>query len=264
MIFQREFRRSRKALMIWSLVLAGLIIWLLSMFPSFAEQQKSINDLFASYPDSMKKMFSMDQLSLGTLMGFYGIEVYMMTTLLGSIYAALLASNILAKEESEKTIEFLLSKPVSRSRIVGEKLLAVAANILIFNIAATIASVAGFQFADEKFVWKTFALLTIATLLLHLTFAAVSFLFSAIMRKTRNILSISLAVVIVSYFINIMSSLSDDMDFLKYFSPFKYVDAASIINNNMLEPIFIALMSVIILFSIAAAFLIYKKKDITV
>lgn len=264
MIFQRELRRSRKALIIWSLVMAGLIIWLLSMFPSFAEQQNTMNELFDAYPESMKKMFSMDQLSLGTLMGFYGIEVYMMTTLLGSIYAALLASNILAKEESEKTIEFLLSKPVSRNQIVAEKLFAVIVNIIIFNIVAIISSIVGFQFADEKVQWDTFALLTIATLLLHLTFTALSFLFSAIMRKTRNILSISLAVVIVTYFINIMSGLSDDLDILKYFSPFKYVDAANIITNNVFELIYIVLMSAIILISVIAAFMIYKKKDITV
>ncbi|QED49286.1 ABC transporter permease subunit [Cytobacillus dafuensis] len=265
MIFMRELKRSRKSLIIWSLVLAGLIIWLLSIFPQFAEGQKSMNDLFEAYPESMKQMFGMDRINLGTLIGFYGIEIYMMTTLLGSIYSALLASNILAKEENEKTIEFLLSKPVSRGRIVLEKLLAVVVNIVILNIVSTISSLIGFQFTKDADVpGKTFALLIIATLLLHLTFAAISFMLSSIMRKTRNTLSASLAIVIVTYFLNVMSGLSEDLDFLKYFSPFKYVDAANIINENMLEPIYITIMAAIILISISAAFIIYKKKDISV
>lgn len=265
MIFQREFKRSRKSLIIWSLVLACLIIWLLSIFPSFADQQKSMEDIFNAYPESMKKMFGMDQLSLGTLMGFYGIEIQMMTTLLGSIYAAMLASNIVAKEENEKTIEFLLSKPVARSQIIAQKLFVVIVNIMILNGVSTIASLIGFQFSkDENFPGKTFALLVIATILLHLTFAAISFLFSSILKKTRNVLSVSLAVVIITYFLNVMSGLTEDMEALKYFSPFKYVDAASIINENMLEPIYITIMAAIILISISAAFMIYKKKDITV
>ncbi|WP_066291107.1 ABC transporter permease subunit [Bacillus sp. FJAT-29937] len=265
MIFKREFRRGQKSLIIWSLVLAGLIIWLLSIFPQFAEGQKSIQTLFDAYPESMKQMFGMDRLNLGTLIGFYGIEVYMMTTLLGSIYAAMLASNILAKEENEKTIEFLLSKPVSRSQIVAKKLMAVIVNIVILNIVSTISSIIGFQFAKEEAIqWSTFALLAIATLLLHVTFAAIAFMFSSILRKTRNVLSISLAVVIVSYFISIMSGLSEDLDILKYFSPFKYVEAANIINEQIIESIFLLLMGAIILISFIVSFMIYKKKDISV
>ncbi|WNS74903.1 ABC transporter permease subunit [Bacillus sp. DTU_2020_1000418_1_SI_GHA_SEK_038] len=265
MIFKREFRRGQKSLIIWSLVLAGLIIWLLSIFPQFAEGQKSMESLFDAYPESMKQMFRMDQLNLGTLIGFYGIEVYMMTTLLGSIYAALLASNILAKEENEKTIEFLLSKPVSRSQVVAEKLMAVIVNLFILNIVSTLSSIIGFQFAkDEAIPWDTFTLLTIATLLLHVTFAAIAFMFSSIMRKTRNVLSVSLAVVIVSYFINIMSGLSEELDILKYFSPFKFVDAANIINDQMIEPIYLILIGAIILISVSVSFMIYKKKDISV
>ncbi|WP_260631246.1 ABC transporter permease [Bacillus sp. S/N-304-OC-R1] len=265
MIFRREFRRGQKSLIIWSLVLAGLVIWLLSIFPQFAKSQNSLESLLDAYPQSMKQMFGMDQLNLGTLIGFYGIEVYMMTTLLGSIYAAMLASNILAKEENEKTIEFLLSKPVSRSQIVGEKLFAVIVNIVILNIVSTGASIIGFQFSEgESVPWRTFALLSIATMLLHLTFATIAFLLSSVMRKTRNVLSLSLAIVIISYFLNIMSGLSDDLDILKFFSPFKYVDAANIINDNVLETMYIVIMIGIISLSIIASFIIYRKKDIAV
>ena len=265
MIFQRELKRSRKSLIIWSLVLAGLIIWLLSIFPSFAKSQASMEALMESYPESIRQMFGMNQLNLGSLIGFYGLEVYMMVTLLGSIYAALLASNILAKEEGEKTVEFLLSKPISRSRIVSQKALAVFVNIIILNAVSAVSSLIGFQFAkDEDIPGKTFVLLSIAALLLHLTFASVSFLFSSIMRKTRNTLSISLAVVIVTYFLNVISGLSEDLEILKYFSPFKYVDSANIISDNRIEPIFIVIMGILIAGSIAAAFFIYKKKDIAV
>lgn len=265
MIFIREFRRGQKALVIWSLVLAGLIVWLLSIFPQFAEGQEAMKDLFEAYPDSMKQMFRMDELNLGTLMGFYGIEVYMMTTLLGSIYAAILASNILAKEENEKTIEFLLSKPVTRTRIVGEKLLSVWVNIFIINIVSAFSSIIGFQFAKEEAVeWGIFSQLVIATLLLHLTFASISFMLSSLMKKTRNILSISLAVVIITYFFNIMSGLSEDLAILKYFSPFKYVDAARIINDQELDIIYLTIMIGIIGLCMLISFMNYRKKDIAV
>lgn len=265
MIFIRELKRNRKSLIIWSLVMSGLIIMTLSIFPQFAEEQEAMENLLKAYPESLQKAFGMDQLNFGNLMGFYGVEIHMMTTLLGSIYVAILASNILAKEESEKTVEFLLAKPVTRSEIVIQKLFAVIVNILIFNIVSTISSLIGFQFSEDATVpGKTFTLLVFAAFMLHLTFGAIAFLLSSAMRKTRNILSASLGIVFVAYFMNVMAGISEDLDFMKYISPFKYVDAANIINDNVFEPLYIFLMSAIILISIFMAFVIYKKKNIAV
>lgn len=265
MIIQREWKRSRKSLLVWSLILAGLIIWLLSIFPQFAEQQESMEKLFEAYPDSMKDMFKMNELSLGTLIGFYGIEVYMMTTLLGSIYTAIFASNMLAKEENEKTVEFLLSKPVTRNEIVAQKAAVVVLNVFILNIVAAVASLIGFQFAKGYDVpYQTFALLVTGAFLLHLTFAALSYLLSAIMRKTRNTLAVSIAVVIITYFLNMMSGLSEKLEALKYMSPFYYIDAASIINNHKLEPLYAFIMIAVCLLSLFVTFMVYKRKDISV
>jgi ABC-2 type transport system permease protein len=125
MIFQRELKRNLKSLIIWGTILSGLILMLLSMYTQFAANQQAMQDMLEAYPAQLKKAFGMDKLNMGSLIGFYGIEVYMFTTLVGSVYAALLASSILVKGESEKTIEFLLFKPVTRVQIVAGKLAAV-------------------------------------------------------------------------------------------------------------------------------------------
>ncbi|KMY55368.1 multidrug ABC transporter permease [Bacillus sp. FJAT-27231] len=264
MIFQREWKRGSKSLIIWSLILAGLIIWLLSIFPQFAKQQEGLEKLFQAYPDSMKEMFKMNELNLGTLMGFYGLEVYMMITLLGSIYAAIFASNILAKEENEKTVEFLLSKPVTRSEVVGQKIAIVILNVLILNGVAAIASIAGFQFAEgHKVPYGTFMSLVAGAVLLHLTFAALSFLLSACMKKTRNTLVVSIGIVVVAYLLNMMSGLSESLDALKYVSPFYYADAVTIIQHHQLAPWHITVMAAVILLSLLGAFIVYKKKDLS-
>lgn len=265
MIFKRELKRNLKSLIIWSVVLSGLILLTLSIYPQFAEQQNEMNKLLESYPEPIKKVFGMNELNLGELMGFYGVEIYMMTTLLGSIYSAILASNILAKEENEKTIEFLLSKPVGRSRIVTEKLLGVFVNILILNGVSTITSIIGFQFADDPDVpTDTFTLLAVATILLHLTFGAIAFMLSSMLKKTRSIMSVSLGIVLAAYFMNVMAGISEDLEVLKYFSPFKYVDAAQIINDNKLEPLYMFIMAAVIFISVITSYMVYRKKDIAV
>lgn len=265
MIFKREFLKNIKSLLIWSIILSVLIILMLSVYPQFAKDQKAMNDFLKVYPEAMKKAFGMDKLSFGTLMGYYGVEIYLMTTLIGSIYSALLASNIVAKESGEKTIEFLLAKPVLRTEIIAQKFLTVVINVLILNIVIVIVSVIGFQFTRNSNVSaKTFAILSAATLMLHMTFTAVSFLLSTIMKKTRNILSISMGIVFIEYFLHVMSGISNKLENLKYISIFSYVDSGRIINDNAMNLVYVFIMIAIILISVAASFVIYKKKDITV
>ncbi|MCG6182062.1 ABC transporter permease [Anoxybacillus sp. LAT_38] len=262
-MFKREWQRNAKSLVIWSVVIGGLVLLTLSIFPQFAEQQKEVTKLLQSLPPAMIKAFGMDQLSIGDLTGYYGVRVYTMTTLLGSVYAAMLAANIVAKEENDKTIEFLLAKPVTRSEILTKKWLVVAVNILILNAVSLFVSFIGFQMAKEYDVsLKAVYLLTLATVLLHFTFASVAFLLSTIMRKTRNASSLALGLVFVTYFMNMMSSISDDLSFLKYVSPFKYVDAAPIINELQMDWLYTVLMIVIMSVSIIVAYVIYQKKDI--
>lgn len=265
MIFKREFIKNLKSLIIWSLILGGLVILMLSIYPQFAKDQEALNEFLKSYPDSMKKMFGMDKLNFGSLLGFYGVEIYIMTTLLGSIYSAILASNIVAKETNDKTIEFLLSKPVLRSEIIMQKLLTVVVNVLLLNAVIVIVSIFGFQFAENPEVpTKTFALLCTATTMLHLTFAAISFFLSTLMKKTRNIVSISMGIVFIQYFFHIMAGVSDKLENLKHISFFSYTDAANIITNNAIEPVDVVVMTSIIIISVVSSFIVYYKKDITV
>ncbi|MFC7442986.1 ABC transporter permease subunit [Laceyella putida] len=264
MLFRREFAGNAKSLIIWSLIIGGYAFLLLANFQQMADALKAKKELLDAYPEGIKKAFGMDELDLTTLVGFYGVQIYLMTTLLGSIFAAMLAANIIAKEETDKTIEFLLSKPLTRTQIITQKLLAVIVNILILNAFVTGLSLIAFQFAKEEVDIKPFTLLIIATVLLHLTFATISFALSALMKKTRSIVSISLGIVLGSYFLNIMSGVTEDLEDFKYLSFFKYVDAADIVKNNAIDALYVWIMVAVILVSVIFAYVYYQKKDIAV
>ncbi|MFZ5353803.1 MAG: ABC transporter permease subunit [Bacillota bacterium] len=264
-LFKREFNRNLKALIIWTAIMAGLMLMMLSIYPQFAKQQETIDQMMKAFPEAMVKAFNMDKLSMKDVLGFYAIECYLMLTLFGSIYAAMLGAGILSKEENEKTIEFLLSKPISRSSILTQKLLLVTANLVIFNGLIAIVNLIGFSFTkDNNLDMTAFALLTAGPLLMHIVFAVIGFMISCLVRKSRNILTISLGLVFGTYFFSIMASMSEKFEFLKYLSPFKYVDSADLIINKSIKPLYLAIMLGVIIISTAASFFIYNRKDIAV
>lgn len=264
-LFQREFRRNLKGLLMWSLIVGGLVIFTLSVYPQFAEQQQGFDDFMQAFPEGFMKAFGMDRVSITTPLGFYAIECYLMTTLFGGIYAVSLGSSIVSKEENEKTAEFLLSKPITRFNIISQKLLLVFVNLIIFNIINIIISYFGLSMGDAEYDTDIFILLSfVGPFLLHLTFSTLAFLISIIIRKSRTIFSISLGMVFITYFFNVMAQLSDKFEFLQYLSPFKYVDAGDIIENGNIDLLYLLIMLAIIILSIVFSYVLYQKKDIMI
>jgi ABC-2 type transport system permease protein len=265
-LFSREFKRNFKPLLIWTLAIGAIIFMLLSMFPEFNKQQGGLDAMLKSFPDAMLKAFNLDKIGYGTMLGFYSVQGYMMVTLVGSIYTAVFASGILSREETEKTAEFLLSKPVSRRRVIIEKLMGLFTNILLMNLILTVITVIGFQMDKSSEVnSKTFILLVfLAPVLLHSTFGAIAFFVSGIARKTRNSLSFSMGLVFVTYFLNIMAGISEKYSVIKYLTPFQYINTADIILGGGIQTGYIFVMLGIIFISVATVFWVYERKDIAV
>lgn len=262
MIFRREFSRSLKALIIWSVLLSGLIFLVLSMYPTFAEQQDSLQKMFDAFPESLQKVFGMHELDFSTIIGFYAIEAYLIVALFGSIYAAMLAANILAKEESEKTIEFLLSMPVTRNTIVSSKLLLVIVNLFIFNALIALVSWLGFLTAGETPAPTDFLWLVIGSLLTHLIFASAAFLLSATLRRGRNTWPVAIGIVLFTYFLDAIAGISAQTEFLKHFSPFQYFNATDILAKQGLPAGYTMITCAIIVVCISATYAYYHQKDI--
>lgn len=264
-LFRRELRKNLKPLLIWSAALSALILIMMSVFTQMAKEAELLEQLTAAFPEGMLKVFGMDTLNMADVLGFYGVEVYSMTTLFGSIYAAILASGILSKEQSEKTIEFLLSKPVTRTRILTEKLAAALLYVVIFNLVIIVVSAISFLMIQSQEVdWSRFLLLSLAQLLLHAAFAAAGFFLSSIMNRSRTILPVSLGLVMVLYFVFVAANLSDSLSFLLYITPFHYVDAADILESGTLNVLSVTVIPLILLIGTGSAYVIYRRRDISV
>lgn len=264
-LYLRELNKNKKGLIIWTIILAALIVMMMAFYPIIAEETEVYEKMLKSMPEGFTAVFGVGTLSMGDIFGYYAMEGFLMVTLFGSIYAMLLSSGILSKEESDKTIEFLLSKPISRRQIVTSKLLSYLTNIIILNIVVSIVLYISFQVVKQSdFSMKTFMLVSIAPLLLHLTFSAIGFLVSVFINKSKKITPISLGIVMVSFFLGMLSEITDKLEFLKYISPFKYFEVKNIIPSNEIELKYIVIMLGINIICISLAYIIYDKKDITV
>ncbi|HIT06667.1 MAG TPA: ABC transporter permease subunit [Candidatus Scybalocola faecipullorum] len=258
-LVKHELRQGKTSSLVWTASIGFLLAVCIFLFPEMKGQMDSVNDVFASM-GSFSEAFGMDRLNFGTLIGFYAVECGNILGLGGAFYASLCAAGILSKEEKNKTAEFLLTHPVSRKRIITEKLIAVLIQITAMDIIIYAVSVGSIAAIGEAIPWKEISLLHLAYYLLQIELAGICFGISAFFRKGST--GIGLGIASMMYFLNLIANIADIAEFLKYITPFGYCDGADIVSTGKLDGVMVAVGAAIGMCGIIFAYMKYTNKDI--
>ena len=258
-VFFHELKRGKVSLLIWSCAIAFMLGICVLIYPEMKTQMSDISEMFADM-GSFSDAFGMDKINFGTFIGYFGVECGNVLGLGGALFASILGISALAKEEKEHTAEFLLTHPVSREKVLAEKLLAVFSQIIILNLVSAIVTVLSVLAVGESVDAKVMLLLFLAYFMMQIEISAVTFGISAFLKG--NGLGIGLGIAVLMYFLNIMANLTENAKFLKYITPFGYTEGADIISNSAIEVKYLAAGLVFTVAGLVAAFLKYRKKDI--
>lgn len=258
-LVKHELRQGKTSFWIWTACVGFLLSVCIFLFPEMKGQMEDIGDLFASM-GSFAEAFGMDRLNFGTLVGFYAVECGNILGLGGAFFASLCAVGMLSKEEKDRTSEFLLAHPVSRVRIITEKLVAVFLQITAMNLVVYALSVCSIAAIGEEIPWKEISLMHLAYYLLQIELAGICFGVSAFLNKGSA--GVGLGIAVTAYFLNLIANVADVANFLKYVTPFGYCEGADIVANGKIDGVMVAVGIFLCLFGIAAAYIKYAGKDI--
>ncbi|MGN0509906.1 MAG: ABC transporter permease subunit [Ruminococcus sp.] len=259
-VIKHELKQSRISLIIWTAAIGFLLAVCIFMFPEMKGEMNEVNEVFSSM-GSFTQAFGMDKVNFGTLLGFYAVECGNILGLGGAFFASLCAISVLSKEEKERTAEFLLTHPVSRLRVVAEKLISVILQIVILNVVVYVIAASSIALIGEEVPWQEITLMHTAYLILQLELAGICFGVSAFLR--RGSIGTGLGIAVIMYFLNIIANLTESAEFLKYITPFGYADGAEIVRNVSLDMNMIAIGLAFAVVGILAGFIKYCRKDIS-
>jgi ABC-2 type transport system permease protein len=260
-IFLRELKANLKSLLIWSGIIALLIIMAVTKFSAFAGDPEMLS-MLDSMPPALLDALSMRAFNLTTLSGFYGV-MFIYFGLMAAIAAAMWGSDTISKEERDKTVEFSLVLPVSRSRVVTAKALAALVNCILFVLVTWgISLVAVRSYNPDQTFFDFLALEMQAMFLIELIFLAVGLLLGCAMKHYKRAGSTAVAIILATYFMSILAVMDARLDFLKYFTPFKYFDAGELFRTGQMDGAYLLLSAAIIVLSVVAAYWVYNKRDL--
>jgi len=230
-IFQKELRANALGFLVWSVIIGGLMVVCIALYPSMSDSMGEVSELFAGM-GNFSAAFGLDKLQFGTILGFYGTECGNILGLGGAFYAAVTAMGLLAGEEGGHTAEFLLSHPVSRLRVCLEKLAALLALILGLNLVCFACGAGGILAIGEEAAWGDLLRYHGALLLMQLELGGLCFGLSAFLR--RGGLGLGMGLAALAYFAGLLINLDEGLDWLRFVTPYYYADAARVFAGEAL------------------------------
>ena len=262
-MFKREMKINLKNFIIWTSILIGLFLIVFLIYPSIINSQnfELIDEMMKMFPNEILKAFNMDISSINSVFGWLKTEGFVFLLLITGIYSALLGSNILLKEESDKTIEYLNSVPVTRNNILLNKILCGLLYIILMVLIVGIFNFIGLSLSGN-FDTKLYILLSITPIFSSIVTFALCLFLSTFTHKTKKTFGISLGIVFVSYFFNVLSELSNSTKFLKYLSIFSLADIRSVIINVAINPLLVVLSLFITIILLFFTFIHYNRKEL--
>lgn len=263
-VFIRELKANRKSLIIWSVCMFLLIVSGMAKVSSLSSGGQSMNQVFASMPYSVKALFGIGSFDLSTVSGYYAV-MFLYIELTAAIHAVLLGSGIIAKEERDKTTEFLMTKPVSRTAVVRSKFLAALVNIAVLNLislASSVAMVAAYN--KGKDISAQIAATMLSMFFVQLLFLSLGAMLSAAGRRPKQAGSLAAGILLICFFIAKVTDMTDRLPALNFFTPFKYFSLKDLMAGKGLNPGYLALTLILTAVFTAVSFVSYKKRDLKV
>lgn len=258
-LYQHEMKSNIKSLIIWTLCVGGLCLGCILLYTSLEDSIKGIADVYSDM-GAMSAALGMDKMSLATMRGYYATEIALMHGLGGAMFAAILGTGILSKEEAFHTAEFLHTLPIGRQKVIFQKYMALVSNIFIFNLICVAMYLLGFLLMGEKINGKEMFLFHLAQLFMQIEISTICFLISAFTK--RNFMGAGLGIAILLFAVDMMCRIIPAIENLKYLTPFYYANASDIFTNGKLDGVMLGIGLGIIIVSFVIAYMKYFKKDL--
>lgn len=258
-VLKRELLLNLKNLLIWSLSVGALGLTCILLYQSMEGEMKDMADAFSNM-GAFSEAFGMSTLSIATLKGYFATEIGAVHGLGSCMFAAIIAINIISKEEDAHTGEFLFSLPLSRNRILTAKSLCVAIMLVLFTAVCTLFYLLGFKLLGEEMPLDLFFIFMVRQFLMNLEVAGICLALSSLTGKNRMGLGLGIALLFYAY--DVMGRVIPDLKEYLFIGPFSYANAAEIFTEAEFPVTGIVVACGVLICGVLFAFWYYNKRDL--
>lgn len=259
-LFGHLWRSQRTKLVIVCVAILAWSSFLPVIYQSFGQQMRVLVDS-GIIPKQLTSFGGGDVFSLpGAIAVGY---IHPISIILVSIFAIGFAASAVAGERQRGTLEVLLARPISRRRVYATLLAAVlffVGIVLVASILGTVLGSAIVGVADELAL-ERLPLLWLNGILLWGSIGAIALAASVSFDRLTPALGLTLAIVVISYFLYVLASLWPDAKGLEPYSIFYYLASRDIL-NGIVNVSGLVLLAAVGAGAIAFALVVFPRRDL--
>jgi ABC-2 type transport system permease protein len=261
-IIIKELKIQRKVLVIWSVILFLTAAFGGIEFKGLQGQMEMLEKTVVNFPKIVKIAFGIDAFSINTSLGGYA-SLFYWYQLIAFAFAIYLGVYIIGKDEHEKTVDFLYTKPYERKNII----LAKSIVVLLCNAVLAITAAVGTIIFLVPFLNQDRSILTyiitssIGMFLTQLIFSAIGILCGSVTKNYKRGLRYGFLVLIVAYIISYIIEYAGTLNHLNILSPVRYFNLPDVALEG-LSVLYIALTVVLIVLFLAVSIKKFQQRDL--
>lgn len=244
----------------WFIGFVALAALMVAFYPSM-RQEGSIDQLIATMPEAFKGL-------VGNLADLQQFDTYLASqlfdirvSLLAGIMAIVLALGLTIGEEEKGQLRTMLALPVSRTKLLFEKWLAMAVILFVTLLGLVVAVYALQATVDASIAFDDMAQLFVMTWLVLLAVATVTF--SAAMTTGKRAVAMLVGVVVMagSFIVSTFGSAVDWLKDYEWLSLFYYFPASEVVRSGI-ELQNVAVLVGVIFIALVIAYVIFRRRDV--
>lgn len=261
-IFKRELKFKMPSAVIWSLSVFGIMVLFMSVFSTFTESSDMIDLIMENYPEELLQAFGITNVDLGTIAGYFTMCVLFVQVFL-AVQASIYGFSILSEEERDMTADFLLTRPVTRTKVfIAKTAAAISALVITWAVTwgSTFFTVEVFG-AGKEYDPMVFVKMSAVLILFQLFFLSVGMVISVSLKKIKSVLPYAMGLSFGLYLVSTIGSIIGE-NTLGYISPFKYFEPNTVIINGKYDPVMLIICCSVIAVSMVLGYILYIKRNI--
>jgi len=263
-IYLREIRANYKSFLIWAGTMVFLIYAGMMKYSAFAKTGDSVNEIFRSLPQELLLAMGIDPgMDLSSIGAFYSI-FFLYFLLLTSVHSCLLGVNILAKEQRDKTADFLLVKPIKRHQAVTAKILAALTFVVLYNLVTLGTSIFAVRPLNDTGLSLDGPILrlSLALLIIQILFLSVGLFLGAWSSQAVRASGLATSVILGTFILKVLIDLNDNLETLEFLTPYRYFSSIDVMFGGEIYWPYILLAVVLAITFTAGAYYFFQKRDI--
>ena len=259
-VFTKTLYDRRYAILGWGLgftVLAWMVVWFYPTLGKSVDFTEGLKQL----PPALQKIAG-GVGDLNTPSGFLNAQVFQKTMpMMMAVLGIVLGCGVMASEEDRGTLQTLLSSPVSRTKVLWQKWLALSVVIAVTTVFLALGLVLGLWQIHVSLPLGYTALALANVWLFGVFFMTLALSIGAMTGRLSATVGISSLVGVAGYFLSSFAQAIEKLKPYEKLSPYYYYGSKNILEGQT-EPKLAAIMVLLIVVLMVISRAVFNKRDL--